>query len=112
MRSVASVPAAAQSRPSQQQVRRPRVRARSSFRKPSPVAELANRMARRGVDVIKVLMKSGMMATTNDTIDADTAELVATELGHSVKRVAESDVLEGLRGVGDSPEDLSPRLRS
>ncbi len=65
------------------------------------VAELANRMARRGVDVIKVLMKSGMMATTNDTIDADTAELVATELGHSVKRVAESDVLEGLRGVVD-----------
>jgi len=73
------------------------------------VAELANRMARRGVDVIKVLMKSGMMATTNDTIDADTAELVATELGHSVKRVAESDVLEGLRGSGDSPEDLSSR---
>jgi len=73
------------------------------------VAELANRMARRGVDVIKVLMKSGMMVTTNDTIDADTAELVATELGHSVKRVAESDVLEGLRGAGDSAEDLSPR---
>jgi translation initiation factor IF-2 len=73
------------------------------------VAELANRMARRGVDVIKVLMKSGMMATTNDTIDADTAELVATELGHSVKRVAESDVLEGLRGVVDRPDELSPR---
>jgi translation initiation factor IF-2 len=73
------------------------------------VAELANRMARRGVDVIKVLMKSGMMATTNDTIDADTAELVATELGHSVKRVAESDVLAGLRGLVDNPEDLSPR---
>jgi translation initiation factor IF-2 len=73
------------------------------------VAELANRMARRGVDVIKVLMKSGMMATTNDTIDADTAELVATELGHSVKRVAESDVLEGLRGVVDSGGDLRPR---
>jgi translation initiation factor IF-2 len=73
------------------------------------VAELANRMARRGVDVIKVLMKSGMMATTNDTIDADTAELVATELGHSVKRVAESDVLEGLRGVVDQPEELTSR---
>ncbi len=73
------------------------------------VAELANRMARRGVDVIKVLMKSGMMATTNDTIDADTAELVATELGHSVKRVAESDVLEGLRGQGDNPDDLQAR---
>ncbi len=73
------------------------------------VAELANRMARRGVDVIKVLMKSGMMATVNDVIDADTAELVATELGHSVKRVAESDVLEGLRGVADNPEDLVAR---
>jgi translation initiation factor IF-2 len=73
------------------------------------VSELANRMARRGVDVIKVLMKSGMMLTVNDVIDADTAELVATELGHSVKRVAESDVLEGLRGVSDDPEDLAPR---
>ena len=73
------------------------------------VSELANRMARRGVDVIKVLMKSGMMATVNDTIDADTAELVATELGHSVKRVAESDVLEGLRGTEDNPEDMFPR---
>ncbi len=73
------------------------------------VAELANRMARRGVDVIKVLMKSGMMVTTNDIIDADSAELVATELGHSVKRVAESDVLEGLRGLIDNPDDMSSR---
>jgi translation initiation factor IF-2 len=73
------------------------------------VSELANRMARRGVDVIKVLMKSGMMLTVNDVIDADTAELVATELGHSVKRVAESDVLEGLRGGTDNPDDLVPR---
>jgi translation initiation factor IF-2 len=73
------------------------------------VAELANRMARRGVDVIKILMKSGMMATVNDVIDADTAELVATELGHQVKRVAESDVLEGLRGLADDQADLEPR---
>ncbi len=73
------------------------------------VAELANRMARRGVDVIKILMKSGMMATVNDVIDADTAELVATELGHSVKRVAESDVLEGLRGSEDESGDLTSR---
>jgi translation initiation factor IF-2 len=73
------------------------------------VSELANRMARRGVDIIKVLMKSGMMLTVNDVIDADTAELVATELGHSVKRVAESDVLEGLRGETDNPDDLVPR---
>ena len=73
------------------------------------VAELANRMARRSVDVIKVLMKNGMMATANDVIDADTAELVATEYGHTVKRVAESDVLEGLRGGVDEEGQLRPR---
>ncbi|MBI3676429.1 MAG: translation initiation factor IF-2 [Proteobacteria bacterium] len=73
------------------------------------VNELANRMARRAVDVIKVLMKSGMMATVNDVIDADTAELVATEYGHTVKRVAESDVLEGLKGAEDTDENLVSR---
>jgi translation initiation factor IF-2 len=73
------------------------------------VAELANRMARRSVDVIKVLMKNGSMATVNDVIDADTAELVATEYGHTVKRVAESDVLEGLKGVQDEAGNLIPR---
>ncbi|MBV8799351.1 MAG: translation initiation factor IF-2 [Alphaproteobacteria bacterium] len=73
------------------------------------VAELANRMARRSVDVIKVLMKNGMMATVNDVIDADTAELVATEYGHTVKRVAESDVLEGLKGAQDEAGNLVPR---
>ncbi len=73
------------------------------------VSELANRMARRAVDVIKVLMKNGMMATVNDTIDADTAELVATEYGHTVKRVAESDVLEGLKGGEDAAENLVSR---
>jgi translation initiation factor IF-2 len=73
------------------------------------VADLANRMARRAVDVIKVLMKNGMMATPSDVIDADTAELVATEYGHVVKRVAESDVLEGLTGNKDEDANLSPR---
>ncbi|HWA88404.1 MAG TPA: translation initiation factor IF-2 [Rhizomicrobium sp.] len=73
------------------------------------VAELANRMARRAVDVIKVLMKNGMMATVNDTIDADTAELVAAEYGHTVKRVAESDVLEGLKGGADEDAELLSR---
>ncbi|HEX3810357.1 MAG TPA: translation initiation factor IF-2 [Rhizomicrobium sp.] len=73
------------------------------------VSELANRMARRAVDVIKVLMKNGMMVTVNDTIDADTAELVAAEYGHTVKRVAESDVLEGLTGGNDADETLVPR---
>jgi translation initiation factor IF-2 len=73
------------------------------------VAELANRMARRSVDVIKVLMKNGMMAQINDVIDADTAELVATEYGHTVRRVAESDVLEGLKGAADAPEKMVSR---
>jgi translation initiation factor IF-2 len=73
------------------------------------VSELANRMARRAVDIIKVLMKNGMMATVNDTIDADTAELVAAEYGHTVKRVAESDVLEGLKGDADEDTALVPR---
>jgi translation initiation factor IF-2 len=73
------------------------------------VAELANRMARRSVDIIKVLMKNGMMVTQNDVIDADTAELVAAEYGHTVKRVAESDVLEGLKGKDDDTAEMSPR---
>ena len=73
------------------------------------VADLANRMARRTVDVIKVLMKNGMMATPNDIIDADTAELVATEYGHVVKRVAESDVLEGLTGETDDDAAMVSR---
>ena len=60
------------------------------------IQELANRMAERGVDVIRLLMKQGHMATINDVIDADTAQLIAEELGHTVKRVAESDVEEGL----------------
>jgi translation initiation factor IF-2 len=73
------------------------------------VSELANRMARRAVDVIKVLMKNGIMAQINDVIDADTAELVAAEYGHTVKRVAESDVLEGLKGHEDDAGTLKPR---
>jgi translation initiation factor IF-2 len=73
------------------------------------VAELANRMARRSVDIIKVLMKNGHMATVNDVIDADTAELVAAEYGHTVKRVAESDVLEGLKGSDDDASHLVSR---
>nr|MBA2589656.1 translation initiation factor IF-2 [Alphaproteobacteria bacterium] len=73
------------------------------------VSDLANRMARRTVDVIKVLMKNGMMATPNDIIDADTAELVAAEYGHVVKRVAESDVLEGLTGETDDAASMVSR---
>lgn len=56
------------------------------------VQELANRMSERGGDVIKTLMKMGVMATINQTIDADTAELVIMEFGHKVKRVAQDDI--------------------
>ena len=75
------------------------------------VAELANRMAERAVDVIKLLMAQGQMLKINDIIDADTAELVATEMGHTVKRVAESDVEGGLFDDvgGDDAGDLVNR---
>ncbi|HEX3862250.1 MAG TPA: translation initiation factor IF-2 [Stellaceae bacterium] len=73
------------------------------------VQELANRMAERGVDVIKALMRMGVMATTNQVIDADTAELIVSEFGHRLRRVAESDVEIGLRGEVDEPELLEPR---
>ncbi|MGH6931031.1 MAG: translation initiation factor IF-2 [Dongiaceae bacterium] len=74
------------------------------------VQELANRMAERGGDVIKSLMKMGIMATINQAIDADTAELVASEFGHRVRRVAEADIEVGLDGEGDDPSVL--RLRA
>ncbi len=58
------------------------------------IQELANRMTERGVDVIRLLMKQGAMHKITDVIDADTAQLVAEEMGHTVKRVSESDVEE------------------
>ena len=73
------------------------------------VQELANRMAERSVDVIKALMKMGVMATINQAIDADTAELVVTEFGHKIKRVSESDVEIGLKGEEDADETLVSR---
>jgi translation initiation factor IF-2 len=73
------------------------------------IQELANRMAERAVDVIKLLMKQGQMAQINDVIDADTAQLIAEELGHSVKRVAESDIEEGVFDAVDDPAALQPR---
>src|SRR5205807_1735019 len=69
----------------------------------------ANRMAERAVDVIRLLMKQGQMVKITDVIDADTAQLVAEEMGHSVKRVAESDVEEGLFDAPDDPASLVPR---
>jgi translation initiation factor IF-2 len=73
------------------------------------IQELANRMAERAVDVIKLLMKQGHMAQINDVIDADTAQLLAEELGHTVKRVSEADVEEGLFDAADDPAALEPR---
>jgi translation initiation factor IF-2 len=73
------------------------------------IQELANRMAERGVDVIRILMQQGHMAKITDTIDADTAQLIAEELGHSVRRVAESDVEEGMFDAPDDPANLQPR---
>src|SRR6266508_2767601 len=73
------------------------------------IQELANRMSERGVDVIKLLMTQGHMAQINDVIDADTAQLLAEELGHTGKRVAESDVEEGVFDVADDPAFLVPR---
>ena len=73
------------------------------------IQELANRMSERGVDVIKILMKQGHMAKITDTIDADTAQLIAEELGHTVRRVAESDVEEGLFDAADDAATLQPR---
>ena len=73
------------------------------------IQELSNRMAERAVDIIRFLMKQGQMHTINDVIDADTAQLIAEEMGHKVKRVSESDVVEGLDSAADEPELMQPR---
>ncbi|WP_108483823.1 translation initiation factor IF-2 [Oceaniglobus ichthyenteri] len=73
------------------------------------VQELAVRMAERVADVVKFLMKEGIMATQNQLIDADTAELVIEEFGHKVVRVSDSDVEDVIDQVEDAPEDLQPR---
>ena len=73
------------------------------------VQELANRMAVRSAEVVKTLMGLGVMATVTQTIDADTAELVVSELGHRVKRVSAADVEIGLKAEPDSAVDLETR---
>ena len=73
------------------------------------VQELANRMAERAADLVKELMKQGIMATVTQTIDAETAELVTMEFGHRVQRVSESDIEDGLTGAPDNEADLKPR---
>ena len=73
------------------------------------ISDLANRMSERAVDVIRLLMQQGQMLQINDVIDADTAQLIAEEMGHSVRRVSEADVEEGLFSVADDPGETVPR---
>ncbi len=73
------------------------------------VQELANRMAERAADVVKSLMKMGMMVSMNQPLDADTAELVIEEFGHKAVRVSDSDVEQVIDQVQDKAEDLQPR---
>jgi translation initiation factor IF-2 len=73
------------------------------------VSELANRMAERSAEVVKSLMKMGMMVTQNETIDADTAELIIEEFGHKVIRVADSDVEDVIKETEEDTENLQPR---
>ena len=84
-------------------------RARSSLPETITIQELAGRMSERAVDVVKFFMKQGQILKPGDVIDADTAELVASEFGHTVKRVAESDIEEGLFNLPDAPEDQKTR---
>jgi translation initiation factor IF-2 len=73
------------------------------------ISDLANRMATRVAEVVKALMKSGVMATANHVLDGDTAELLATEFGHKVKRVSEADVEFGIGVEPETETDLKPR---
>ncbi len=74
------------------------------------IQELANRMSERAVDVIRMLMKQGQIHKITDVIDSDSAQIIAEEMGHTVRRVAESDVEEGLSSdEPDLEEDLDPR---
>ncbi len=73
------------------------------------VSELAHRMAERVADVVKALMNMGMMVTQNQSIDADTAELIVEEFGHRVVRVSDADVEDVIHAEEDKEEDLQPR---
>lgn len=102
--------------------RRARERARMASKEPAAkvmrevtlpeyitVADLANRMTERSADVVKALMKLGVMATVTQTIDADTAELIIHEFGHTFKRVTEGDVEIGIEGIEDTDDQLLRR---
>jgi translation initiation factor IF-2 len=93
----------------QQQVVREKISREVTLPEAITIQELANRMAERAVDVIKLLMKQGQMMKMNDVIDADTAELIAVEMGHTVKRVSEADVEEGLFSTEDDASTMEAR---
>src|SRR5690606_18503621 len=94
---------------SQQQEAREKISREVVLPETITVQELAQRMAERSVDVIKFFMKQGQMLKPGDVIDADTAELVAAEFGHTVKRVADCDVEEALFDDTDRREALTQR---
>ena len=73
------------------------------------VVELASRMALRVNEVIKFLMRQDIIAKADDTLDADTAQLVAEEFGHRIKRITEADVEEAIDATKDLKKDLRPR---
>jgi len=73
------------------------------------VQDLANRMAEKTADVVKTLMKMGVMANATQSLEADTAEIVATELGHKAKLVTDDDILKEIEDIDDSKESLQPR---
>ncbi|MGA9433731.1 MAG: translation initiation factor IF-2 [Roseobacter sp.] len=73
------------------------------------VSELANRMSEKVGAVVKALMNNGMMVTQNETIDADTAELIVEEFGHKVVRVSDADVEDVIKEIVDEDTDLQPR---
>ncbi|VAW17307.1 Translation initiation factor 2 [hydrothermal vent metagenome] len=73
------------------------------------IQELANRMTERAVDVVRLLMQQGHMLNSDDVIDADMAQLITEEMGHTVRRVSEADVEVGLHVDNDEEGDLSPR---
>ena len=86
--------------------------ARSDLPETITIADLANRMSERAVDIVKFFMKQGQIMKPGDVIDADTAELVASEFGHTVRRVAEADIEEGVFKAEDKAEDLRRVRRS
>ena len=111
MRSMASIRRRREREKRQSMSMEPREKVARTIKLPESITiqELANRMAERAVDVIKLLMQQGVMAKINDTIDADTADLLAAELGHKVNRVTDADVDDSIDSEEDTDEDKKPR---